>query len=216
MADQKEPVKVEQPNVLIVEGKEEKLFFDELIEHLKLQKIQIMPIGGKDKLRSRLKALVSTPDFSKVVSLGIVRDADTDPDAAFQSVCDALRVAKLPAPDRPLVPIPGNPRVTVMVLPGDNESGMLEDLCLKSVAQDPAMPCVERYFECLQQNNILPDNMSKAKVQAFLASRPKTGLRLGEAAEKGYWPWDENIFEQVRIFLQQLYSKEDIAFKREV
>jgi hypothetical protein len=84
---------------------------------------------------------------------------------------------------------------------------MLEDLCLRAVAQDPAMLCVKQYFKCLQQQGLsLPDNMSKAKVQVFLASRPKAGLRLGEAAQAGYWPWNENAFEQVRDFLQRIAS----------
>jgi len=66
---------------------------------------------------------------------------------------------------------------------------------------------VEQYFECLQQEELpLPDNISKAKVQVFLASRCKAGLRLGEAAQAGYWPWDDQAFRQVRDFLQQIGS----------
>jgi len=66
---------------------------------------------------------------------------------------------------------------------------------------------VEQYFECLQQEELpLPDNMSKAKVQVFLASRRKAGLRLGEAAQAGYWPWDAKAFEHVRDFLQRISS----------
>jgi hypothetical protein len=92
-----------------------------------------------------------------------------------------------------------------MILPEENTPGMLEDLCLRAVAQDPAMLCVEQYFQCLQQRGLsLPHNRSKAKVQAFLASRPEAGKRLGEAAQARYWPWDDKAFEQVRNFLQQI------------
>ena len=76
-------VKVEQPNVLVVEGKEEELFFGALIKHLGLQGIQIMPIGGKEQLRRNLKALVLSPGFSEITSLGIVRDANADPPAVL-------------------------------------------------------------------------------------------------------------------------------------
>jgi hypothetical protein len=200
-------LKIEQPNVLVVEGKEEDLFFEALIKHLKLQDIQIMPIGGKEKLRGNLKALVQTPGFSDVIFLGVVRDADANPDTAFQSVRDALQAAGLPTPECPLLPVGEKPRVAVLILPGVDTPGMLEDLCLRAVAQDPAMGCVEQYFECLQHKGLsLPDNMSKAKVQVFLASRPKAGLRLGEAAQAGYWPWETEAFEQVRNFLQQITS----------
>jgi hypothetical protein len=199
--------KIEQPKVLVVEGREEELFFGALIKHLGLWNIQIMPIGGKEKLRKNLKALANSPGFSEVISLGVVRDADANPDSAFQSVRDALQAAGLPTPERSLMPVDGRPRVAVLILPDACIPGMLEDLCLRAVAQDPAMPCVEQYFKCLQQAGLsLPDNMSKAKVQAFLASRRKAGLRLGEAAEAGYWPWNDDAFKQVRDFLSQIAS----------
>jgi len=196
-------IEIVQPNLLVVEGKEEELFFDALVKHLGLQGVQTMSIGGKQQLRRNLKALVLSPGFSEVISLGVVRDANADPAAAFQSVRDALQAANLPAPERPLVPVGDSPRVAVMILPEEGEAGMLEDLCLKSVMQDPAMHCVEQYFECLRQKGLpLPSNISKAKVQVFLASRHRAGLRLGEAAEAGYWPWDAETFQQVKTFLQ--------------
>jgi hypothetical protein len=202
-----EALKIEQPNVLVVEGREEELFFGALIKHLGLGNIQTIPIGGKGQLPPKLKALAASPRFSEVISLGIVRDANADPDAAFQSVRDALQTVNLPAPDRPLMFVDGRPRVGVLILPELGTPGMLEDLCLRAVAQDPAMLCVEQYFKCLQQEGLsLANNMSKAKVQVFLAARPKAGLRLGEAAQAGYWPWNENAFEQVRDFLQRIAS----------
>jgi hypothetical protein len=201
-------VKIKQPNVLVVEGREEELFFGALIKHLGLQNIQTMPIGGKEQLRPNLKALAVSPGFPEVVSLGVVRDANADPGAAFQSVHDALQAANLPTPERPLAFVGERPRVTVLILPGGDRKGELEDLCLDAIAQDPAMPCVEQYFECLQQKGLsLPGNISKAKVQVFLASRHKAGLRLGEAAHAGFWPWENAVFDKVKDFLQKLGSE---------
>lgn len=200
-------VEITKPNVLVVEGREEELFFGAFSKHLGLQNLQILPIGGKEQLRPKLKALVLSPSFPEVVSLGVVRDANANPGAAFQSVRDALQAANLPAPERPLAPTGHSPRVTVMILPAESVPGMLEDLCLRAVAPDPAMLCVEQYLQCLQQQGLsLPHNVSKAKVQAFLASRPEAGKRLGEAAQAGYWPWDDATFEQVKNFLQQISS----------
>lgn len=81
---------------------------------------------------------------------------------------------------------------------------MLEDLCLQSVAGDPAMDCVEEYFGCLQKAGVSPRNLPKAKMQAFLASREKAGLRLGEGAEKGYFDWENPTFNELREFLHSL------------
>jgi hypothetical protein len=66
---------------------------------------------------------------------------------------------------------------------------------------------MEQYFQCLKQKNLpLPGNISKAKVQVFLASRHKAGLRLGEAAQEGYWPWEVEAFGEVKDFLQRIAS----------
>jgi hypothetical protein len=200
-------VELVQPKVLVVEGREEELFFGAFINHLLLQNIQILPIGGKEQLRRNLRALMLSPRFSEVISMGIVRDADADPLAAFQSVRDALQALGLPAPPQPLVPVGDRPRIIVMILPEEGASGMVEDVCLMAVVQDPAMLCVEQYFQCLQERGLsLPYNASKAKVQVFLASRLEAGRRLGEAAQMGYWPWKDQAFEKVRDFLQQIGS----------
>ncbi|MGQ9486802.1 MAG: DUF3226 domain-containing protein [Armatimonadota bacterium] len=71
------------------------------------------------------------------------------------------------------------------------------------------MPCVDRYFECLQQTQedySAPRHMSKARAQVYLASLPRAGLRLGEAAQAGYLPWDDAAFDEVKTFLQQITS----------
>lgn len=201
-------VNLDQPNVLIVEGKEEVFFFKALINHLQLQDIQLIDIGGKTNFRHQLNALVHSSRFPNVVSLGIVRDAADDPNAAFRSICDALQTLDLPTPKSPLLPTTGDrPRVNVMILPEADVPGMLEDLCLKAVERDRAIPCVEQYFQCLLQQGLnKPRNASKAKVQVFLASKPEAGKRLGEAAQAGYWPCENKAFDQVKEFLQQIIS----------
>lgn len=197
-------VVIEQSTVLVVEGRDDEFFFRAFIDHLKLGGIQILSIGGKSRLKDELEAIIKTPGFSNVISLGIVRDADVNPISAFQGVCDVLRSLGLPTPSKPLMPVGFKPKVVVMVLPGE-EPGALEDLCLKSVEEDPVMTCVEQYFQCLQQKGIsLPRNMSKAKVQVFLASKPRAGLRLGEAAQAGYWPLESEVFRGLREFINKL------------
>lgn len=163
---------IANPKILIVEGLDEKHLFSALIKHLVLTDIEIRDIGGKDNIRRNVRALKITPGFEKATSLGVVRDADNDPHSAFQSVCDALQDAGLPRPSEPLQPTGNAPQVTVMILPDGKTTGMLEDICLESVNEDPAMHCVEEYFQCLDERlENLPNNPSKARVRAFLASR---------------------------------------------
>jgi hypothetical protein len=172
-----------------------------------LADMQIQDFGGINELPGFLRALRITPGFAGVTSLGIIRDAEENPANAFQSVCSALRNAQFDVPGQPEVFVGTKPQVGVLILPDAMTSGMLETLCLRSVAGDPAIPCVEKYFECIRQRvpeEGLPKTMDKARVQAFLASRLDPEMHLGRAAQKRYWPWDSPVFGHVRKFLSDL------------
>jgi len=200
-------VKIVKPNLLVVEGRDDELFFDAFVAHLGFQNMQILPIGGKTRLRENLGALVTSPNFSNVTSLCIIRDANDNPPGAFQSVHDALESANLPAPQRPFELSGQDPQVMVMILPEEEKTGSLEDLCLSSVENDEIIYCVKQHFEYLEEREItLPRNIAKAKVQVFLGSKEESGKRLGEAAQAGYWPLDSNVFMQIRKSLCEVGS----------
>ena len=191
--------------VLVVEGKDEKHLFDALLRHEGVQNAQVVPIGGKKQLPANLRALRATPHFRSVRSLGVIRDADADPDGAFRSVCGALQRAGLPVPSGPAEPVAGPPRVGVFIVPSGSQLGALEDLCLAAVADDRAYPCVEKYFECLGQASVeWPREQSRARMQVFLASRQKVDKRLGEAAQAGYIPLTSPVFDELKRFLHAL------------
>ncbi len=197
-------IEITEPNLLLVEGNDDERFFKALMKYHGLQNVQIINVKGTSNFEHILKAISSSPQFrTTVISLGVVRDADTDIDIAFKCVTDALESANLPVPKSALVPKGENPQVTVMILPEEGEPGMLEDLCLKSVEADPAMFCVKQYCRCLQQKcSSLPKNTSKAKVQVFLASRKEVGKGLGVASRDGCWPFHDAAFDEVKRFLE--------------
>ncbi|MBA7562750.1 MAG: hypothetical protein GH159_00700 [Dehalococcoidia bacterium] len=156
---------------------------------------------------ANLQALSKASSFiSTVQVLAIIRDADNDASAAFQSVCTALIQANLPVPAAALQPAGTKPIVRVMICPHGKASGMLEDICLDTVSTDPAISCVDSYFSCLSSISgfTLPNNMSKAKVHAFLSSRIEPDKRLGEAAEAGYWPFNNTACDSLKNFLLSL------------
>lgn len=200
-------VEITQPKIIIVEGIEDKMFFQSLCNTISLSNIQILPIGGKTLLADRLTALSKDPSFISIVEvLAIIRDADNSTSSAFQSVCSSLQQANLPVPAAVLQPVGHRPVVQVMIVPHGKTSGILEDICLDTVATDPATPCIDSYFSCLSliSGFTLPNNMSKAKVHAFLSSRIEPDKRLGEAAEAGYWPFDSAACNSLKTFLLSL------------
>ena len=215
--ERKVPKSITHPIQLVVEGFSALRFFTALLRKMKINQIQIQDFRGKDELEDFLLALKITGDFNTVVSIGIVRDADNDPSAAFASVCSALRDAELYKPSQPAKFEGVDPRIGVLILPNANESGMLETICLQSVSNDPAIKCIEDYLDCLRSNCLQEPideshNIYKAQVQAFLASRtflsPKRRniWQLGEAADKGDWQWDSPAFDHVKRFLTSLAS----------
>ena len=191
----------------MVEGKEDVGFFISLFNSINLTGVQIIPLDGKDKTRAGLTALRNLPGFDQVVALGIVRDADRSAANTFKSVQGALRDVGLSYPQRVGVPRGRGPRVGVFLLPGHGAAGMLEDLCLRSVADKPQFPCIDRYFRCVNEAGVTrPNQLAKAKLHVFLASQKKPGLRLGQAARAGYWPFENMVFLPLKRFLQKLYG----------
>lgn len=198
-------VELSKPKLMIGEGNEEVLFFNAFLKHLNLNDIQVEQYGGKQKLASYLKTLQLRSGYANLVALGITRDADDSAQSAFQSICSSLKGASLAAPNQFEEIVGESPKISVMVLPNNRNSGMLEDLCLASIETDPVIQCVDNYFECVQNaTGEQPKNMAKAKVQAWLSSKTEPDKRLGEAAKAGYWDWDSPAFDRLKQFLQAL------------
>ncbi len=198
-------IKIKYPKIIIVEGKDEEGFFNAFLNKLNLEGIQVAGIGGKKQIRPNLKALVNEPDFSKITSIGIIRDANADPKAAFQSARDALKAADRPLPKQPAMPVAGPPRIIIMLLPSSGRQGELEDLCLEAVQEEPRMRCVEEYFACLDELGIKkPHKLSKAKIAALLSYQEDPASSVGLSAQKGLWDFKNKAFSQVQEFLLSL------------
>ena len=150
---------------LLVEGNDERNFFEAFAEHLSLGNVQIQAFDGKDRLRGSLETLASATAFRTVRSIGIVRDADESADAAFQSVRtslgnanDAIRSSgvEFPVPDRPEQLVGERPVLSVLILPGDGQKGMLETLLGKTFAGSGVDGCIDGFFRCAKESGHSP------------------------------------------------------------
>ena len=197
-----EPAITTLPIQLLVEGNDQRNFFEAFIEHLSLDNIQIQNFGGVKELRGFLLALASAPGFRETVqSVGIVRDAETSAQDALQSVQSSLSNARLPMPNQP----GGSPAVTVLILPGDNRPGMLETLLNETFANTPEEACINAFFECVEDaSGVSIQRPHKARAQAYLATKPEPHLSVGVAAKRDYWDLDHDVFSRVRQFLRDL------------
>ena len=201
-------VEINRPKQVLVEGDDDFRVFGSILDCLDIRNVQVQRYRGYPSLRRFLKTFKALSGFESVQSLAIVADADCSRTGREIGIRDALSNMGLPSPPGPLkVASNGNLRVAYLVVPDYQDTGMIEDVCLDSVRPDPAMSCVDDYFECISRTS-LPGpktvRMSKARVHAFLASRERPGLRLGEASQNGVWQFDADGFRSPKALLRML------------
>jgi hypothetical protein len=186
------------------EGKDDELVIRSLTKELGLA-ITVEPYGGKDHVTNFLQGLSKRPEFAQqqVAAFAILRDADEDLNAAFASVRDTLRQNNFAAPDANEKFSVSTPRVGIFIV-GVDGKGMIEDLCLKSVADRPEFACVGEYFRCIAQHSTRKEFKSKARVRVWMASHTDWEYHVGKAAEEGYWPWENPAFDTLKEFLRAL------------
>lgn len=197
---------------LAVEGKDECNFFEALLNHLHIKDVQCKDIGGKDKFPLEMQNLYNQEGFRSIERFGFVRDAETGTaESAFQSICGILGKHNLPCPPKlNEIKKEGSKRVGIFIMPDNFCSGMLENLCLQSIKDEPIAGCIDKYIHCL--NSHIPDNEKtkynepKARVQAYLVARAPIVNSLGLAAQNKFWNFEHPVFENIKNFLQDLFK----------
>lgn len=201
------PAAIERPVQLLVEGNDGLNFFCAFIKHLGLRdNVQVRNFGGVSELSGFLQAFADLPEFRQAVrSLGIIRDAEENADGAFQSVQSSLRNVGFPVPSQEADRAGDGPAVSVLILPGDGRSGMLETLLCESLADAPEQRCIDEFLRCVTDSRNAPvRNPDKARAHAYLAVGDTPPHSVGVAAQRGQWSFDHNAFASVRQFLRAL------------
>jgi hypothetical protein len=200
---------IKSGKLLVVEGKEDMDFFVTLLDKMQITNVFVWGLGGRDKFYEELPSLRGVTGYSNLTHLAVTRDRD-DQDA-FKRIIGILRDMDFKnLPRREGTFGSGSPHVGVFILPGSSLNGtMLEDLCLKTVEDHPAMSCVKAFSQCVAALNDPPRQPSKAmaqvfRAQAFLATRPKTVSTIGLGALKNYWNLDAPCLAELKQFLEFL------------
>jgi len=202
-------LEIQSRKVIFVEGNDDKNFFDILLKKQNMLNVSVLPINGKDQFNKVLPDIKELPNFTEVTHLAIVRDKDQDD--AFKSIINIFHkkmgfsLENLPAENGKFAK--GKPKIGVFIMPGNSIDGcMLEDLCLKTIENHPAIGCVNDFVSCLQRTDNPPNlkNISKIKTQAFLAAQEEVVNSLGRGAQKDYWDLDSPCLEELKTFLNHL------------
>ena len=184
---------------------------------MQIGNVQIREVRGKDRFPDEFPAVLNDPGFGRVRVYAIVRDADTSQASTFRSVVNLLRKHGQPSPRRPRCFAAGHAiAVGVYILPGRSTSGMLEDLCLRTVSDHPIMACVDRFVTCLDKRSGQADplhasrdglyrpprNKIKSRARAFLAGMLEDTPSVGVGAQKGYWNLGHAALDDLKAFLE--------------
>ena len=167
------PGQIKKPVQLLVEGKDALNFFAAFTKHPTLTEIQVQDFGGVNDLGQFLQAFAKAPGFHQVKNIGIVRDAERidetttaetrdagqhapllsnakrAAETALQSVCTTLDNAGLPVPVSPVQKTVSTPIVSVLILPGGGEDGMLETLLCRTFENTREDRCIGEFLKCV-------------------------------------------------------------------
>ena len=199
---------------LLVEGVDAKFFCMWACRAYGFKHIQIQDFGGINDLDDFLDMIKVLPNYEKVPAILIVRDAETNPEGAIQSIQESLKKNDFVVPAKPYSYLTGKPSIEFAILPGNTNSegkycpGALEDLCMLTVKTEPILQHVDKFLESIQSEIILT-HFHKSRLHSYLAVNNKfVGMKLGEAAKAGAWDWKHPNFSKLK---QALLDIEQVA-----
>jgi hypothetical protein len=191
-------------HVVLCEGREDQLILDALLSHLGLPEVAVVDVGGKSVFRGNVRSVLGGQQAPNLRAVAIIRDADNSRERQFQSARDAIRDSGHRVPRAVGRLTSGFPSAGILIVPTGSEQGEMEDLCLAATRRLPEFACVSEFLECSARlRSTEYENPAKAQMHAWLAGQTQAYVRLGEAAQKGWIPFDSPAFADLRDFWQR-------------
>lgn len=202
-----------KPYLLLCEGRDEIVFFERYREHKlgkenrAFNKIQCLNFGGINELKNFWQVLDKLPNFNIVKRIAIVRDAETNWNAAVDSLNNILNegvISRELISSYPYFLLPGKDTQ------GNWQNGTLEDLCLK-ILQDNCDGLTKEYLLDHSKNflNKAADErqrvfrrMHKNMLYTYFAATDKlVGQKVGEAVRVGAYNLEHEALSELKKFL---------------
>jgi hypothetical protein len=213
--------KVREDKQLIVEGKKDKFVIAEFMELAGVvwsqgnEPIHIEETGGKSKIANVAKEILKSELLKK---LGIVMDADSDSETAWQSIRNSC-IRFFPEIPK-AIPESGfwigdcmTKRLGIWIMPGMKKPGMIEDFLVDCMKHDESTRELWDFanFSTMNSKNhgatYIESHLIKAKVHCWLAWQNEPGNQLHQVMEKRFNPqagsgpdfvkWFRELFDPV-------------------
>ena len=195
--------------LLLVEGQDDQ----HVVEHLRLRLASDLAFHCEDKGGSRplLDAIDVEITTDGRVALGILMDANDDPDARWQAIGNRLlgeNVQLPPQPERGGTVIDRDPRVGVWLMPNNSTHGELENFVAELVPKgDPVWPLAEQYIKGIpdEHRRFSQKKELRAKLHAWFATREEP-RRMGSAIRTKDLDAETPIASQFVDWLRTLFG----------
>ena len=210
MADRELP---SSDRVLLVEGQDDK----HVVLHLcgRSESMPAFCISDKDGIDQLLDSISPEIKVSGRKSVGILVDANDEPENRWKAVRSRLQQLDLRLPEEPepngtvlsAVP-PAVPRIGIWMWPDNQCPGELEDFVKSMIPpKDPVWPRSEEYIDRIPEpdRKFLPGKEMKAKIYAWLATTTTPG-RMGTAIKAKMLDADGLLALKFTDWLRRLFT----------
>lgn len=203
----------EPRRVLLVEGLDDKHVVKHFVRRLSERAASMPSFCIRDKGGIK-KLLASIPPEIKVsgrLAVGILADANDDPNARWEAVKNRLDALGFQPPASPAPSgtiLSGSPRIGIWLWPDNAKPGEIEDFVRTLIpANDPIWPRAENYINGIPDSDRRFKNGKalKAKLHAWLATRENPRL-MGAAIGTGDLDIDGPLAARFAGWLRQLFA----------
>ena len=196
---------------MLVEGQDDK----HVVLHI-CQRRQYSPphIEDKDGIDRLLDSISPELKVSGRQAVGILLDANDDPEARWTSIRDRLLKVGVTLPEDPdprgtIADTGDLPRVGIWLMPDNVSPGALERFVEEMIPSDDAVwPLSRQYIERIPEEHrrFKESHSQKAKIHAWLATRETPGMLMGTAISSEDLQLDGELVEKFVAWLQELFD----------
>lgn len=207
--------RIEKKHLILCEGADAEGFLNNYLHSQVAEQhslIQVANFGGNQEFRKSLELLRKTDGFSDLCSLLVIRDAETDAQAASDQVRFALEDYRFAAPKAQGEWKEGIPRTCFLLFPYLGRRiapGTLEDLCLSILAEseaDNVIGKIDTFLDTLHQDGLRTfSHPHKTRLHTyFSATNELVTKNIGLAAKAGAFNWSHPGLEPLKNCLRKI------------
>lgn len=193
----------DRPLLIFVEGTDDAHFVDVVLQDIGADptKIGIIIVEGTPQFSNSIAMFKKSPYYRNAKGIVVIRDADDNVAVAIEDSNKIFSKEFQLQANHAQITSSEAFSVGLFVLPGNEELGDLEKLCLATVAGTPLEIDAEIYINKIKQFGIL-NKIHKRKAQVFLAGKPGDVCRgAGMGFKRGFFDKTHESLVPLKHFL---------------